>query len=164
MAIRLPGHCWRAKGGGRVSGLISTSDAVGIREALAVFLVHTCTLTPIVPELDGSGDPVLDEWGNPKTEPGTPQTNLPCKYAVKSAANAGDVRLIDAGSFLRRVPTLTVAHDLSVSVGDEVSAVTASDGTVLLDGPAVVEQVTLGSGFGPVITKRLVLRASGVMG
>jgi hypothetical protein len=141
-----------------MAGLISSAEAVSIRDALSVFLVHRCVLTPQeVPVLDGDGNPVLDDWGNPTYTTGTPVEDVPCRYRAEDT-----VRIDDQGTVLRRLPTLTVAHDLSVTVNDTVTDVTDSDGAVLLDGPAVVEAIVASAGFGPTLQKRLVLRASGV--
>lgn len=141
-------------------GLISAQEAVGVRQALALFLVHTATVTatevPTVP-------PTVDDWGNPITVDGTPVANVPCKYKAQDSVNVGDVVFGPSGVVTRRVPTLTVAHDLPVTVNDEVSAITDSTGTVLLAGPAIVEAIIPSAGLGPVLNKKLVLRASGTV-
>lgn len=130
-----------------MTGLITAAQAGPIREQLAVFRVHTCTVTPRV-----AGPP--DGENNVTYTDGTPVTGVACKYRAEDR-----VRIDETGQTLVSVPTVTVAHDLAIAVGSKVSNVQDSDGAVLLAGPAVVEYVVPAAGFGPTLKKRCVLRA-----
>lgn len=133
-----------------MAGLISSADAVGIRAALAVFLVHTCVLTPRVASTpDGENDVTYTA--------GTPVTGVACKYIAEDR-----VRLDDAGRTLVSVPTLTVAAGQTIAPGATVSNVQDSEGTVLLAGPATVEYVVASAGLGPTLKLVAVLRAGDV--
>jgi len=129
-----------------MAGLISTAEAPAIRDALGLFRVHTATITP---RTDSGAD---DAWSNPVITDGTPVTAIPCKFRADDR-----VRLDEHGNLVIKAPTLTVAHDLSVSIGAVVTNVQNSEGVVLLAGPATVEYIVSSSGLGPALKKRLVL-------
>ena len=132
-----------------MAGLLSSAEATAVRAALGLVRVHTCTLTA------SAAPSGTDAWGNPVAADGTPQTAVPCKYRADDR-----VRIDEQGNLILRAPTVTVAHDVTVAAGDRVSAITDSDGTVLLAGPAVVEMIVRAAGLGPSLKKRLVLRGS----
>lgn len=132
-----------------VAGLLSSAEATAVRSALGLLRVHTCTIT--ASEATGG----TDAWGNPVVADDTPQTAVPCKYRADDR-----VRIDAQGNLILRAPTVTVAHDVTVAAGDRVSAITDSDGTVLLAGPAIVETIVPTAGLGPSLKKRLVLRGA----
>jgi len=139
-------------------GLISSSEAVGIRSAFSVFRTHTMTLTPQnVPVLDEDDMPTEDAHGNPIVTAGTPVTGIDCKYRADDR-----VRIDEAGSLIVRAPTIKVAHDLAVNVGDTVTAITNSEGVTLLSGPVTIGYIVASAGFGPTLAKRLVLHGAEV--
>lgn len=101
--------------------LIPPSAFAGPRAALLKILVHACTYTPVTTtDTDGDEVAVL----------GTPIPGIACRY------EAGGQVLRDAtGRTIVSVPSLTVAHDAPLAVGNRIEAITNSGGDVLLAGP-----------------------------
>lgn len=125
---------------------LPASLARTIRRALRPLLANTYTRTPIV-----AG--VQDSHYNETSVPGEPVSGLPCAYLVT------DRLIVDEGG--RRtvgVPTLYVPHDDVLSVGDEVSAITDREGTVLNAGPLVVETIDMAAEAGASTIRIAVLR------
>lgn len=132
--------------------LITAADATSIRAALGLFLVHTYTRQPMTSGAD-------DAHGNATQTAGTPVTGVACKYVSEARVR---VRNDEGGTTIVRAPTLTVAHDDPLDETDLVSNITASDGAVLLAGPIQVGPPVHSAGFGPVISKRFLLRGGEV--
>lgn len=135
-----------------MAGLISAAEATGIREALALFLVHSYTRTPVTAGAD-------DAHGNAAQTAGTPVTGVACKYTADDT-----VRIIrDGGGFTSlTVPTLKVAHNDPLDENDIVSNIQNSEGTVLLAGPIEVGALISSDGLGPTLQKRFMLRGARV--
>lgn len=131
-----------------MAGLISATEAPSIRDALNLFLVHTCTFTPIT---DGS----VDSENVPASTPGSAVTGVACKYRASDR-----VRLDEGGTTTVLTPTLKVAHDSVVATGGLISNVQNSTGVVLLAGPVTVGSRTNSDGLGPTLSKRFVLRGA----
>lgn len=132
-----------------MAGLIGAAEVAGIRTALSVFLTHTYTRTPVSESAD-------DVYGPGRTE-GAAVTGQPCKYRAEDR-----LRLADGDRVTVSVPTLTVAHDDPLDVGDLVSNVQDSTGAVLLVGPLTVETMVASAGLGPTLKKRAVLRGGDI--
>lgn len=135
-----------------MAALITTADAVSIREALALFMVHSYDRTSRV----ASG--TEDAHGDAQ-QTTTTTTGVACKYVAEDRIR---VRNDESGSTIVRAPTLTVAHNDPLDETDTVSNVRASDGTVLLAGPIEVGPPVHSAGFGPVLKKRFILRGGEV--
>jgi hypothetical protein len=133
-----------------MASLIGAGITSLARTQLARFRVHSFTLTP---RTAGA----VDGENNATSTPGSPVTGVACKYVAE------DRVLIQAtGQTLVSVPTLTVAHDLSVAAGSQASNVQDSDGVVIFVGPATVEYIVPAAGLGPTLKKKLVLRGADV--
>src|SRR5688572_5402605 len=133
-------------------GLISSAEAVGVREALDVFMVHTYTRTPLTAGTE-------DAHGDATQTPGTPVTDVPCKYRPDARIR---VRNDEGGVTFVRTPALTVAHDDPLDDTDSVSNIRDSEGTVLLAGPIQVGAPVPSAGLGPLLKKTFVLRGAEV--
>jgi hypothetical protein len=129
-----------------MSGLISSAEAVGLRDALSVFMVHTYSRTPRVAGAE-------DNHGNETEADGTAVTGVACKYRASDR-----VRVDIDGALVLRAPTLTVAHDDPLTDGDQVSNVQDSEGVVLLAGPVTVGPAVHSAGLGPTLKKKFALR------
>lgn len=110
--------------------LLSDAAIASARAALGVLLTHTYTRTVMVPGV------VDDAWGERDATDGAVTIGVPCRYeAVQRPVR-------DAGGFaLVSVPTLAVAADDPLTVGNRVSGITGSDGVVLINGPFQVERL-----------------------
>ena len=128
-----------------MAGLITTAEATGIREALALFLVHSFTRTPVTAGAE-------DAHGNIPSSLGTPVTGLACKYRSRTRPVRDE-----AGVTLVATPTIKVAHDSPLVTGDLVSNIQNSEGTVLLAGPLTVGAQLNSDGLGPALTRRFEL-------
>lgn len=129
--------------------LLSDAEFTPIREALAVFLVHSYTR-----QVYAAG--AEDAHGNTADAPsGDPVTGVACAYATRETL-VNDLQ----GSRLVNIPVLTLAWDDPLAVGDRVSNVTDQTGAVLLAGPAVVETISVAAGLGAATQKFAFLRAS----
>lgn len=126
--------------------LISPAEAVGIRAALAVFLVHTY-------ERQAASLSSTDDGYGGTVGAGDPVTGLPCRYRPTDR-----LRLSDGERMTVSTPVLTVPHDDPIGVGDLVSNVRDADGVLLLAGPLAVETIEPAAGLGPTLKKRAVLR------
>lgn len=133
-----------------MAGLVSAADATAIRAALSVFLVHTCTITPVSQGAE-------DTWGETADTHGTPRTGVACKYVPEET-----LRIDEAGRILRDVPTLTVAHNDVIAEGDRVSAVQDAAGSIISAGPLVVQTVIAPAGLGYALKKVAVLAGATV--
>ncbi len=130
---------------------ISPGEAASIRRDLAsVALPHLFTRTPVTAGTE-------DSEGNAGRTSGTPTSGLPCRYRAEET-----LRTDTGGRTTIYRPSLALPQDSPLAVGDIVSAVTTSEGTVLLAGPLAVESVTESAAFGPSLGKRAYLRAGDV--
>jgi hypothetical protein len=127
-----------------MTGLIGSAEAVSIRAAFDVLLVHTYTRTPNTISDQGYGD---------EDTPGTPVTSQRCKYRAQTR-----VRLTNGDRMLVNAPTLTVQAADPISKGDDVSDVADSDGNILLAGPIRVYDVQASAGLGPTLKKTVILQ------
>lgn len=130
--------------------LISATEATAIREALSVFRVHTCTITPITQGAE-------DTWGDTADTAGTPRTGVACKYVPDDV-----LRVDETGRITARGPTLTVAYDDALAVGDRVSDIRDAASTVLAAGPLVVQEILPSAGLGYSLKQRALLRGATV--
>lgn len=135
-----------------MTALVTTAEATSIRAALGLFLVHTATVQPYTAGAE-------DAHGNASQSAGTPRTGVACKYVSEARVR---VRNDEGGTTIVRAPTLTVASDDPLDETDTVANIQASDGTVLLAGPIEVGPPVHSAGFGPVISKRFILRGGEV--
>lgn len=129
-------------------GLISTAEAVSIREALAVFFTHTYVR---IARSDGAED----AWGDETTTDSAPSAALPCKYRVSTQAVRTDIGVTLVGT-----PTLKVPTSDPLTTGDVVRDIRNSEGTVLHAGPLTVGVSLTSDGFGPNLSKRFQLIAA----
>src|SRR5688572_17934457 len=99
--------------------LVSAAALASIRRSLNVVFVHRYVRTV---RAAGTEDP----WGETDPVAGAVTTGLPCIWETRERAvrDAG-------GTTLVTVPTLTVEATDPLAVGDQVSAITGSDGVVL---------------------------------
>jgi hypothetical protein len=98
-----------------------------------------------------------DAYGDTADTPGTARTSVACKYLP-----ADTLRVDDDGRVTSRVPTLTVAYDDALAVGDRVSNIVDADGTVLAAGPMTVQSIIPSAGLGYTLKKTAVLAGAGV--
>lgn len=110
-------------------------------------LDETYTRVPIVPVVDGLLAPVLDDWGQQETEPGTPVTALACKLRTIETYSRDD-----RGAMLVRRPMLWVEHDDPLTRGDLVTDVRDGEGRLLLARAAVIRVEATPVGVGTVTT------------
>lgn len=130
---------------------LSPGEAASIRADRArVMLTHTYTRTPVTAGAE-------DSEGNAARTLGTPVTGLACRYRAEEV-----LRTDGGGRVTIYRPSLALPHDSPLAVGDLVSTITNSDGTVLLAGPLAVESVTSNAAFGPTLSRRAYLRAGDV--
>jgi hypothetical protein len=130
---------------------LSTGEAAFIRaERARTGLQHTFTRTTYTVGPD-------DSEGNATRVLGTSTTGLACRYRSEET-----LRTDLGGRTTIYRPNLSLPHDSPLAVGDLVSAITNSDGVVLLAGPLAVESVTASASFGPTLSKRAYLRAGDV--
>jgi hypothetical protein len=133
-----------------MAGLISSAEAIGIRDALSVFLTHTYTRTPMLAGAADSENSVTYTTG-------TPVTAVPCKYRASDR-----VQVEISGALVLRAPTLSVAHDDPLKAGDQISNIKDSEGVVLLAGPVTAGPAVHSAGLGPTLKKKFVLRGAEV--
>lgn len=133
-----------------MAALISSSLASLVRGKLGLFRVHTCSIVPITQGAE-------DAYGDTADTPGTARTSVACKYLP-----ADTLRVDDDGRVTSRVPTLTVAYDDALAVGDRVSNIVDADGTVLAAGPMTVQSIIPSAGLGYTLKKTAVLAGAGV--
>lgn len=110
-----------------MAGLISAAEAVAIRAALGITLVHLYTRTAITSGAE-------DAHGDAADTPGPPAPAIPCRYEAQSRVS------VTEGGVTTVVyrPTLTVAADDPLKPGDAVSDVLNAAGAVLLAGSFAV--------------------------
>lgn len=130
--------------------LISSSLASLARTQLGRFRVHTATVTPITQGAE-------DTWGDTADTAGSARSGVACKYLP-----ADTLRVDDDGRVTSRAPTLTVAYDDALAVGDLVSNIQDADGTVLAAGPLTVQSIIPAAGLGYSLKKTAVLSGAGV--
>lgn len=131
---------------------ISPRLVLAARRAIGPLLLHTYRTSRAVPVLDQLGDPVLDEWRQPVTEPGPTSDPRPCLYESKTRP------VIDeSGRRLIVVPTLTVYYDDDVRPGDEIVDVTDRDGSILIASAGIDGTDPLAEP-GALVIRELVLR------
>jgi hypothetical protein len=133
-----------------MTALISTAIATLARTQLGRFRVHTATITP---STEGTEDIYFDAADTP----GTPRTGVACKYVP-----ADTLRVDDDGRVTSRAPTLMVAYDDALAVGDRVSNIVDADGTVLAAGPLVVQSIVPAAGLGYSLKRTAILAGAGV--
>lgn len=109
--------------------LLADAEFAQIRAALAVVLVHTCTITPRV-------DGAADGENNVSYTDGTPVTNVPCSYGTVARVTRDE-----GGTTLVHTPTLTVSATQAIAVGSKVSAITDQLGNALVAGTFRVERL-----------------------
>lgn len=129
--------------------LLADAEFTPIREALALFLVHSYTRQAYTTgTVDAHGNAV-------EVAAGSPVTGVACQFSLRQEL------INDAqGSRLVSLPVLKLAWDDPLAVGDRVSNVQDQTGAVLLDGPARVETVTASAGLGAVVERFATLRGS----
>lgn len=121
----------------------------GLLKRMAVrMLVHTYTRTPLVDGTEGDD-------GHTPLVPGAPVMGVPCLYQTveRAVRDAGGVTIVD-------VPTLYVLPDDPLVVGNEVSNILDTAGTVLLAGPLVVETINPYAEAGASVMKAAKLRGA----
>jgi hypothetical protein len=128
---------------------ISPGEATAIRRELAVVAYpHTFTRTPITEWLE-------DPEGNAELQPGDSHPGPALQ--LRGGRDASSPTPAAAPRSTARA--WIFPYDAALEVGDQVSAITTSDGVVLLAGPLVVESVTASAAFGPSLGQRAYLRA-----
>jgi hypothetical protein len=94
------------------------------------FLLHTYTREARL------GADSMNEWGQQTYNFATPVAGIPCFYAVS------EVPVVTPQGLIRfNLPTMTLAFDDPVEVGDRVTNIITADGTVLVIGPVVIESL-----------------------
>lgn len=121
-----------------------------LRGRVGRYLLDSYTRLRRVPAVDDPGTPATDEshddWGNLiVTYP--PPTPLPSATAVDMNVpciwmDAGSILQIPDGSIVLDTPTLVLASDDPLDIGDEVSNVVDREGVVRLVGPARITDLT----------------------
>lgn len=105
--------------------LISDAEAASIRQALAIVLVHLYDRTPITTtQIDGDEVSVA----------GATTIGVACRYEAQ-----GTVRRDATGLVVVSGPSLTVAHDDPLTIGDQVANIRSASG-VLLAGSLTVDR------------------------
>ncbi len=113
-----------------MAGLIADAAFPGLRAALELLLVHTCTVTPVVA---GSAD----SENTPTVADGTPQAGVPCAYSTEEAS------IVDEGGrTITYRSTLMAAATGPIRSGVKVTAITDQLGAVLAAGPFLVARAT----------------------
>lgn len=131
--------------------MINTRISDKIAGAIRHFLYHKYTLTKYVNVLDGSGNPVIDDDGQPSYELGTPVTGKICLFLWK------DTNVINEGAeTIEKTPTLLVSASDDIEVGDIVSNVLSRNDIVLLTS-AKVEVINTTSDVGSPTVKICIL-------
>lgn len=130
--------------------LLTDADFASIRDALAVFLVHTYTRIAVTEGTE-------DAWGDAAETASSGASGIPCHFVW-------DDNFVRTAEGVTRVstPTLSVAHDDPLEPGDRVANIRGQDGAILLAGPAAVETVDPRSGLGASLKKVATLRAADV--
>lgn len=106
--------------------MIPAGAFAGPRRALQKTLVHACVYTPMT---------TTDVDGDETVVRGTPVTGIACRYEAQ-----GRVTRDATGRTLVSGPLLTVAYDVTLAVGGEVSSIANSGGEVLIAGPFSVQR------------------------
>lgn len=109
--------------------VLSNNEFAGLRTELEVLLNHRCTVTPVT-------DGTVDSHFNATSVPGTPIPDVPCLYSTVSRVTRDE-----GGTTRVDVPSLMASATGPIQVGRHISDITDQLGTVLLDGPLVIERV-----------------------
>lgn len=129
--------------------MLPTYVTPGMLEQVKRFAVaaldHTYTRVPVVAVTDGLGDPVLDDWGQPKLTDGAPIPGLPCKLVYVETVSRDE-----RGVVLVRRPLLWITIDDQLAQGDRVVDVANHDGLVVLAAAAVERSEISPDRFGGV--------------
>lgn len=126
--------------------LFPAGTASTLRSAFTASLGHTYTRTPY-------RRGTADNWNQATRTPEMAVRSVACRYRAQDT-----LRLDVDGRVTISQPTLRVAHDDPLEVGDEVSAITDVAGTVLLAGPLVVDSIEAVAAEGSLLGRRAVLR------
>lgn len=101
-----------------------------MRRQTRKFLLHTYTRQTRLP----ADNP--DSWNLPGYQFSNTVSGIPCFYAVK------EVPIVTPeGLTTLNLPVLTLGYDDTTQVGDLVTNILTTDGTVLLSGPVLVESL-----------------------
>lgn len=120
-----------------------------MKRVLLRYLTHTYTRSTV------TASDTEDDWGDEDETPDVGVSSLPCLYSME------DRFVSDAlGTRSVKTPTLYVAPDDPLKVGDVVTAIADASGTVLLAGPLLVETVNPNSEAGVSVLKRTTLRVT----
>lgn len=130
--------------------VLSTAQLASIRSTLGVLLAHTYTRTPVSQGTE-------DAWGDTADTAGAAVTGLPCLYQATQT-----LRQADGSRVTVETPSLRVAIDDPLAVGDRVSAIEDQDGTPLASGPFVVETIEPRAGLGADLQHHAILRYAAV--
>lgn len=102
----------------------------------------------------------VNAWGAEEVTAGTGTSGLRCLYGSETRIYGEPLSRDDLGARTTRVPTLFVAPDDTLAVGDVVTDVLDAAGNVLVAGPLVVESITLNAEAGLSVLKSATLRGT----
>jgi hypothetical protein len=127
--------------------LISDAEAVSIREALGIFLVHVCTVRVVTagPE---------DTHGNATSVLGDPVT-VACTFHAQTR-----VRIDEGGTAFVMRPTIDVAVGVDVQTGYEISEIRNAQNVTLAAGPFMVGQALNDDPLGVTLQRSFELRGT----
>lgn len=132
--------------------LLSDATLAGIRTAMEITLVHTCTLQRYTTGVE-------DAEGNvPAVVSGSPITGARCRFEIIQRAIRDG-----AGVTLVSVPTLAVSASVTLSIGDQITAITDQLGSTPpgAEGTFRIERVTEDTaGLGAALLPSYELRAA----
>lgn len=127
--------------------LVTPGMVKTLRHLFGAALDETCTRVPILPVMLASGQVKTDEWGQPLTAAGTPETGIRCKLRTIETTSRDD-----RGALVVRQPFLWVEHTQPIAVGDLITDVRDGEGRLLLPQAAVVRVEPTPVGPGTVTT------------
>jgi hypothetical protein len=141
---------------------LSRGLAASATRLLSTGLGHTYTRTPMTYA-------ARDRYSRRVGTPGTPVTGVRCRYVARAhvrKADGGEIVVVApavTGGTLAFITTLTLLPDDPLAVGDLVSDIRdATNGAVLLAGPATVQAVLPHAGFGPTTLRMVALEGAPV--
>lgn len=130
--------------------LLTHAAADAIRATLGQLRAHTYTRTPVDPSAE-------DAWGDTPPAAGTPETGVACLYRPNRR-----LTLPDGSRVTLDEPNLRVEPTDPLAVGDRVSDVADSDGTIVAPGPFTVQAIEPLAGLGELLQQRATLKGAEV--
>lgn len=129
----------------------------GLARKMARTLDRMLTMTYTRSTVTGGDE---DDWGDEQPTAGAGTSGLRCLYGTEQSILRDQSQRDEYGARTIKTPTLFVPPTDPLSVGDVVTNVLDSGGSVIVAGPLVVEAVNPNSELGVSVLKSCALRGT----